>query len=91
MKPIETTKPKRSVSKKETAARAALVGLGIPGLAMAVLVFAARAGVYVDAVRWAWVPWPDDAVKIMAGLGAFAFPLLYMARLRGQRLLASKV
>lgn len=49
------------------ASKWALLLLGIPSLAMALLVSAAYAGVHVDALRWAWVAFPDDSVKMLGG------------------------
>jgi len=46
--------------------------IGIPAGAIAVLVTAAYAGVYVDALRPLWVPWPPDWLKLIAGWSIFA-------------------
>lgn len=78
MEPTPT--PGKNVSEQKTAqpraipARAwkwAVVASGILGVPMAVLVLAARAGVYVDALRPLWVDWPGDPAKVGIGLGIF--------------------
>jgi len=67
MQPVES-KRKRRVSSRAIA----FVVLGVPAGLVALLVALAYQGVYVDALRPLWVPWPSDIWKLVIGVAAFA-------------------
>lgn len=57
-------------------------GIGAGGLIMAALVVLAYQGIYVDALRGLWTPWPSDPWKVLAGLLTFAGALAAAAEWR---------
>lgn len=59
--------------------------VGVPFFLMGVLTILGRAGIYVDAFRGLYNPWPPDVLKPFIGLGVFAATLGYLTYRLGRR------
>ncbi len=58
--------------------------LGVPFGIMAILEYLATTGMYVDAIRPLWQPWPPDIVKSFLGIAAFAATLAHLTYRHGR-------
>lgn len=61
------------------------VFFGLPLALMGMLVILAHVGIYIDAFKPLWLPWPPEALKPFLGIGGFAATLAYLAYRVGRR------